>query len=101
MPASATQRLISAQARLAKLQAEVDALVIEAATEVNVETLREGDTVKFNYGRAEKARELVGIVQGVKATDKGQTLVRVKIGSGFDAEVVTTFATSITEVFTG
>lgn len=95
------QQLNTARARLAKIQAQIGALEIEAARFVNPSDLEQGVAVLVDYGRGDKARELAGVVLGTKVTEKGTTLVRVKVGNAFDAETITVHLSQIKEVFRG
>ncbi|ATI16316.1 hypothetical protein HOS13_gp09 [Caulobacter phage Lullwater] len=74
------QKLEAAKAYVLKLEAQLKAEV--AANDVRI-----GDTVKFFFGRAEKRRELTGTVSARKDADEETptTLLKVDVGSGFDA----------------
>jgi hypothetical protein len=72
--------------RLADARALVDRLEAEIENEVIKNDVREGDRIKFVFGRATTRRELVGLVRGI-AIDRVQgMLLRVESGEGFHAE---------------
>jgi hypothetical protein len=63
-----------------------------------IASVKEGDTVKGTYGRADTARSVEGRVLGVSKDEAGKVKVKAVIGSGFDTEVLVLDETNITEV---
>jgi hypothetical protein len=77
----------------AELQAKIDANIDPAS-------IVAGATVTFDYGKGETRRELVGLVLGVKTTGdenstKSQTLIKVAVGTGFDATVLVIYPNNV------
>lgn len=90
------------KAQIATLTAEVTALQAKADTEIDPALIVAGVKVDFNYGKAPSLRPLTGTVTGVKVSEPGQkggTLVRIAVGEGFDAQVVTIFPSAVTKVY--
>lgn len=96
-------RLDKANEAVAKLATELAAAIIErdiyessnAATAAIDSGLPNGTQVVFTYGRAETKKNLEGIVVATKPQDKGATLYRIRVGEGFDEQVLTVQAPSI------
>ena len=92
--------------KIAKIEAQIEALGakladarIKAANEVDPAGIVDGATVTFNYGRAEKARVLTGVVLGIKAAGaKGADVVKVQVGTGVDTEVLSIFKAQVTKI---
>lgn len=84
--AAATQVILD-KARLSK-EETAGADAIESG-------LPEGTEVEFKFGRGEKVRHYTGFVIGSKPQDKGPTLYRVRVGSGFDEEIFKLFGAQI------
>lgn len=85
--------------RFTKVQAEldgIDARIEQARISAIVDTgLPNGTTVTFNYGRAETKKQLTGVVVGSKPQEKGATLYRIRVGDGFDQQVLSTVGAAI------
>lgn len=95
---SARNKIAEIDAKIAKLQAARAELEQQAANEVDTSTLKAGDVVSFEYGRGEKRRTDTGTVLAVKREEGKAGLVRVQVGGGFDAEVLTVFEAAIRSV---
>jgi hypothetical protein len=95
---SAHAKIAANTAKIEKLQAENAALAIQAAKEVNTDAIVAGDVVVAEYGRGENARTVTGLVKGIKDEPGKAKLFKLEVGSGFDAEVVTVFASAIRAV---
>jgi hypothetical protein len=88
---------MSIRAKIAKLVEKKDALLIEiakleveAASEVDTDAIVAGDVVSFNYGKGEKRTVQTGTVLGRKpAEGKSPALIRIAVGTGFDATLAT------------
>lgn len=76
-------------------------LVAKQDSEVDPAHIIAGSTVTFDYGKGETKRVLTGVVTGVKPADpavpKSATLIRVAVGEGFDAQIVTIYPASVTK----
>lgn len=95
------EKLASVESRIEKLKAEAEVLRANLGNEVDTSKIVAGRVVDFNYGKAPNLRPLSGAVVGVKAAvpgEKGGTLVRVAVGEGFDAQIVTIFPSAVTKV---
>lgn len=98
MSKSFRAQLAKIDAAIAKLQAERVTIAAQAEAEIDDSRIEQGTIVTFEYGRAEKRRVLTGTVLGRKAQEKGVDLIKVTVGEGFDAEVVTTLITAVTSI---
>ncbi len=80
-PKTIAEKLAEAQARVAKLQSQLN-------TENILNSIAQGDTVTFNYGRKE-VKELTGVVfaQGPRVDERGRTsrIALVDVGEGIEA----------------
>jgi hypothetical protein len=69
---------------------------------VNPEALTAGVSITFTYGKGNDKRELTGMILGVKLADpavpKSSTMLRVAVGEGFDAQIVTVYPAQVTKV---
>jgi hypothetical protein len=92
-----------------KIQAQIDALIVklneakaEEASQISAAQLTAGVEVTFEYGRAESRTTKQGIVLGVKVPHpdekKGAVQVKIAVGQGFDAEVVTVYLANIKSI---
>lgn len=96
-------RLAKANESLGKVTAELAAAITErdtyestnAATAAIDSGLPNGTQVVFTYGRAETRKNLEGIVVATKPQEKGATLYRIRVGEGFDEQVLTVQAPAI------
>lgn len=92
----------AAEARIAKLQAELEKTQAQASEyaaleaslpdvqEAVTKVIQPGATVEFKFGRGESARVLTGVVQARKDNEAGKpTAYRVVAGEGFDAQLYT------------
>jgi hypothetical protein len=95
---SAHAKIAANVAKIEKLQAENAVLAVQASKEVNTDAIVKGDTVVAEYGRGENAREVTGIVKGIKDEPGKAKLFKLEIGEDFSAEVVTVFASAIRAV---
>lgn len=102
MAKSIREQIASQQAAIAKAQAAIVALEARLGEEVDVSQIVAGATVTFDYGKGETKRELTGGVLGVKPADpanpKSASLVRVAVGEGFDAQIVTIYPANVKKV---
>jgi hypothetical protein len=85
---SLAEKLIDARNLVAKYEAELNSQAL-------INNVEAGDTVSFNFGRAEKKKTLTGTVTGVRDINLGRQ-VKVSVGEGFDAETKVIFARDIT-----
>jgi hypothetical protein len=93
----ARAKIAANEAKIAKLQAENLELAAAAENEIDMSKVVAGARVQFNYGRPAKA--LVGVIKGVKVPAEGQkggTIVRIEVGEGADADIVSVFPSAIT-----
>lgn len=101
MSKSIRQQLSEVQAKIAALQVKEAELTLKADSEVDLDAVQAGKTVTFNYGKAPNVRSLTGLVLGRKdpeAGAKGGSLVKVAIGEGFEAQVVTIYPQQVTAI---
>lgn len=95
---SIREQIAAKNAKIVKLQAEVAELTLRADTEIDPSLVVVGATVDVVFGRAEKKRSLTGVVLARKSQDKGPDLIRVQVGEGFEAEIVTAYVSNVTGV---
>lgn len=103
MAQSIRQQLAAVEARIVELQTKATELRVKAENEINFDDVKPGRIVSFPYGKGDGKKTLTGPVLGVKAPnvgEKGPTLVRVAVGSGFDAQIVTVFLTQVESIQT-
>lgn len=101
MAQSIRAQLAAVIAAITKLEAKRDELKVKAENEINFDDVKPGRIVSFPYGKGDGKKTLTGPVLGVKAPnvgEKGPTLVRVAVGSGFDAQIVTVFLTQVESI---
>lgn len=99
MSQSRAERLQAIDEQIAKLQAKREK--IANSLELEAGDLAAGDRVTFEYGRstsAEGRRTLEGVVKGVFTPVKGGVQVKVEVGEGYEAELLTTPLTTIKAV---
>lgn len=96
---SIAKQIAAKNAKIAKLQAEVEAMTAKVIAGANAEAFVPGVTViTFTVGKGEKQRVLTGKVLGVKRADKGGTVVKAMVGEGADTAVVGLFPSQIITV---
>jgi hypothetical protein len=86
------------RAQIAALEVKLAEAINAEANEISVEKLTAGTQVTFDYGRGETRTVKQGTVLGVKLPvegQKGAALVRIQIGEGFDAEIVTVYPANV------
>lgn len=89
------------EAQIAKLTEKLAAAKVAEANNISLDKLVVGVEVAFDYGRAENRTLKSGFILGVKVPaegTKGQTLVKVQIGQGFDAEIATIYPANIKSI---
>ena len=101
MPKSVVDKILAIDTKIAALIDQRDAL-ISRGEEVAPASLVPGASVVFAYGRGETRRELSGIITGVKPADqdnpKSSTLIRVAVGEGFDAKILTVYHSNVKNI---
>ena len=78
--------IAAAEAKVAKLKAQLDKLDAAQNNAAAIEALAPGDEVAYVYGRALNKRVLNGRVVAAKKSDKGVVQLKIEHGEGFDAE---------------
>lgn len=93
-PKTLQEKLADAQARVAKLQAQIN-------TQEILNSVKAGDTATFNYGRSDTARVLDGVITAVgdKTDERGRVtrLAIVSVGEGLDIE---TYKVRVADILT-
>lgn len=87
----------SLKARIAADTAKLAEMETAEKSASAMQTLSQGVTVKFMYGRGETRAERTGIVLAVAETDKGKR-IKVQYGEGFDVELAVIDPAAILEV---
>jgi hypothetical protein len=99
---SIRQQIADIDTKIASLQVERTKLEEAAKNEVNPEALTAGVVIEFNYGKGTEKRVLQGPIVGVKLADpavpKSSTMLRVAVGEGFDAQLITVYPAQVTKV---
>lgn len=92
----------SIREQIAALEAKLAALKVQAENEIDPSSIVAGATVSFEYGKGDTKRTLSGVITGIKPADpavpKSATLIRVAVGEGFDAQIVTIYPTAVRSV---
>ncbi|MET3214290.1 UNVERIFIED_ORG: Cu/Ag efflux protein CusF [Burkholderia territorii] len=88
MAKTIAERIAEYRSKAADYTAKADALEAQEKAAARLESLKQGDTIRFNYGRGETRGEFTGEVRAVFDTDKGKGIKVIK-GSGADEEIVT------------
>ncbi|KWH13398.1 hypothetical protein WT58_04260 [Burkholderia territorii] len=90
MAKTIAERIADYRAKAADYTAKADALEAQEKAAAALDSLKQGDTIRFNYGRGETRGEFTGEVRAVFDTDKGKGKgIKVIKGSGADEEIVT------------
>ena len=101
MSKSVADKILAIDTRIAALTAKRAAIILKGE-KVSFESLVPGAIVVFDFGRGETRRELTGVITGVKAADpanpKSGALIRVAVGEGFDAEILTAQPSNVKSV---
>jgi hypothetical protein len=95
------QQVADLDEQIKKLTAKRDELNAKADSEVDYDKVQAGAVVTFTYGKGETKRELTGQVLGRKNAEpgtKGGDLIRIAVGEGFDAQIVTTYPACVTKI---
>lgn len=102
MSKTAIQKIADIDTKIAALNVTRAELVVASENEVDPAKLVSGAVVTFNYGKGKDVRVLEGSIIGVKPADpavpKSATLLRVAVGEGFDAQIVTIYPASVTKI---
>lgn len=95
------QQITDIDTAIAKLQVKRVELEGKLASEVDTAAVQPGRTVTFEYGKGENKRTLTGLVLGRKDAEpgtKGGDLVKVAVGEGFDAQIVTIYPSNVSAI---
>ncbi|AIV77754.1 hypothetical protein X994_1390 [Burkholderia pseudomallei] len=88
MTKTSRERIAEYRSKAADYAARADALEAQEKAAAALELLKQGDVIRFNYGRGESRGVYNGEVRAVFDTDKGRGIKVIK-GSGADEEIVT------------
>ncbi|KUZ11503.1 hypothetical protein WI28_16515 [Burkholderia diffusa] len=88
MAKTIAERIAEYRSKAADYTAKADALEAQEKAAAALDSLKQGDVIRFNYGRGETRGEFTGEVRAVFDTDKGKGIKVIK-GSGADEEIVT------------
>lgn len=99
MSASSKTKIALIDTQIAALQAKRVALVEASASEIDTDNATVGVTISFTYGKGDTKKVLSGVVLGRKdAEGKSPALIKVAVGTGFDAQIVTIFPAQVTAI---
>lgn len=105
MAKSTRQQLADLDAAIAKLQVRRAALAQATATsDVDPDTVQAGMVVSFLYGKGEGRKTLRGTVVGRRDPEegkKGGSFVKIAVGEGFDATLVSVCPNFVTVIHEG
>ncbi|CAJ2748662.1 hypothetical protein [Burkholderia pseudomallei] len=87
------ERIAEYRSKAADYAARADALEAQEKAAAALELLKQGDVIRFNYGRGETRGGFTGEVRAVFDTDKGKGIKVIK-GSGADEEIRSVQVTS-------
>ncbi|MEX3629901.1 MAG: hypothetical protein VB138_10905 [Burkholderia sp.] len=88
MAKTIVERITEYRAKAADFTAKADALEAQEKAATALDSLKQGDVIRFTWGRAASRGEYIGEVRSVFETDKGKG-IKVITGSGADEEIVT------------
>ncbi|AGK47201.1 hypothetical protein BTI_1575 [Burkholderia thailandensis MSMB121] len=88
MAKTIAERIADYRAKAADYTAKADALEAQEKAAAALDSLKQGDTIRFTWGRGPTRGEYVGEVRSVFDTDKGNGIKVIK-GTGADEEIVT------------
>lgn len=91
-------RAVLLQKRIAEDTLEYNEIANELNNLAALANLAAGTTVTIRIGRADTAREVVGLIAGVKDEEDGSKKYKVTYGSGFDADIVVVTAGQIVSI---
>lgn len=81
---------------LAKAQAKLDSLLLQKQNESKIDSVKVGDTVTVEYGRAPNRRDVTGTVVGVREADgKVSKLFAIQTGEGVDVQIIKAYAADL------
>lgn len=88
MAKTVEEKIVFLAARISEDTKKLEELKASVAAQRALTSLKQGDVIRFNYGRGETRGEFAGEVRAVFDTDKGKGIKVIK-GSGADEEIVT------------
>lgn len=88
MAKTVEEKIVFLAARISDDTKKLEELKASVAAQRALTSLKQGDVIRFNYGRGETRGEFMGEVRAVFDTDKGKGIKVIK-GSGADEEIVT------------
>lgn len=91
-------KIASIDAKIKKLTEERAELVALSADEIDTDCIDTGYVITFKYGRGDKVVSKTGTVLGRKVQEKTADLIKVAVGEGFDAEIVTIYPNAVTKI---
>lgn len=94
------QQLADLDSKIAELTSKRAELAEKLADEVDPSAIKAGAKIAFKYGKPSQPQQ--GTVIGRRDPaegEKGKPLVRVAVGEGFEAQIVTITADAVTKVF--
>lgn len=92
MAKSIRQQITDAVTKRDALNVVIAGLEAKLGQEVDTAAVQAGASITFNYGKGETRKVLSGVVLGRKDAEpgaKGGDLVRVAVGQGYEAMIVT------------
>lgn len=98
MALTARQQINKLKLVIEDAQKKIAELEPLAVNEVDTSAIVTGDFVTANYGRGDKAKPVSGKIEGIKREPGKAARLLVKIGTGFDSELVVLFENQITGV---
>lgn len=88
---TAREKLLAKYNKLSEKAAALTAEVNEIVASINaidaLASIAEGTPVIVSIGKGETARDVEGVVIGVKEEDDGSKVYKVQYGTGFDADI--------------
>lgn len=82
------ERISDLKLDIAERQAKLDALIRERDSSSLVDAIVVGDTISFEFGRAEKKRVESGTVIATDVNEKGVRQFNVLVGSGLNSKTL-------------
>jgi hypothetical protein len=90
-PVTLRDKLLQKYNTLFSKHADLTQELQDIASQINAidltASLAEGNQVQFVVGKKEEAKEVIGVIIGVKVDESGAKTFKVQYGSGFDTDV--------------
>lgn len=105
MTKSIQERIAALKQSIINDSALLQVLEEKAANAFDPSDLVEAAAIQFSFGKGETKRTMEGHILGVRLADpnvpKSRPMIRVAVGSGFEAQILTIHPNDVTKIVTG